>query len=222
MRAYFSLSASWFVVAGLLAFGGCGKSGTDPAQTAASIPAADGQTSNGNKAPVPKTPPEVVLDTSLGPITIRLNAEKSPKTVENFLAYVKSRFYDGTLFHQVYKNQGIIGGAYTEGMVAKPANIPILNEAHNGLKNQKYTVAMLREADNSDSATRVFFINADDNPSFEFTARTPEGYGYCVFGQVVQGMEVVDRIAAVEVHDIENIPCTPVQRVVINSAKQIK
>ena len=85
----------------------------------------------------------MVLDTTKGSITIRLNAEKSPKTVENFLAYVKSHFYDGTLFHQVFKNQGIVGGAYTEGMTAKPTGIPILNEAHNGLKNTKYTVAML-------------------------------------------------------------------------------
>ena len=81
---------------------------------------------------------------------------------------------------------------------------------------------MLRDADNADSAANVFFINAVDNPSFDFTARTPEGYGYCVFGQVVQGMDVVDRIAAVEVHDLENLPRTPVQPVVVKSVRKIK
>lgn len=220
MRVYFSLCAGLFAVAALLTFGGCGKSGTDAAQPAASIPGTGSQLKE--KAPAPQAPPEVVLDTSLGSITIRLNAEKSPKTVENFLAYVKAHYYEGTIFHQVYKNQGIIGGAYTEEMAAKPVGVPILNEAHNGLKNERYTVAMLREPDNSDSATSVFFINAVDNPSFDYTARTPEGYGYCVFGQVVQGMDIVDRIAAVEVRDTENITCTPVTPVVITSVKKIK
>ncbi|MCC6126775.1 MAG: peptidylprolyl isomerase [Pirellulales bacterium] len=221
MRAYYSPIAGLFAVAILLTFGGCGKSGTDGAPTPASIPGKDNQTSP-DKVPAPQTPPEVVLDTSMGSITIRLNAEKSPKTVENFLAYVKSRFYDGTIFHQVYKNQGIIGGAYTEEMTAKPVGVPIRNEAHNRLKNERYTVAMLREPDNCDSATSAFFINAADNPAFDHTARTPEGYGYCVFGEVVQGKEIVDRIANVEVHDLENTPCTPVTPVVIKSAKKIK
>ncbi len=221
MRVFFSVFFGLFAFSMLLAAGGCGKSGTDAAQTPASIPGTGNQSAK-EKAPAPPPPPEVTLDTTLGSITIRLNAEKSPKTVANFLAYVNKHFYDGTLFHQVYKNQGIIGGAYTEEMAAKPTDIPILNEAHNGLKNVKYSVAMLREPDDRDSATSVFFINAADNPSFDFTARTPEGYGYCVFGQVVQGMDVVDRIAAVDVHDVENIPCTPVERVVIKSARQIK
>ena len=104
-------------------------------------------------------------------------------------------------------------------MTTKPTGVPILNEAHNGLKNEKYTVAMLREPDNSDSATSVFFINAVANPSFDFTERTAEGYGYCVFGQIVRGMEVVDQIAAVEVQDAKDIPCMPVQPVVIKSVK---
>jgi cyclophilin family peptidyl-prolyl cis-trans isomerase len=221
MRAFFSLVAGLIVVSILMTCGGCGKSGSEGGQTAASIPGKESQSSQ-VKAPAPQTPPEVVLDTTMGSITIRLNSEKSPKTVENFLAYVKSRFYDGTIFHQVYKNQGIIGGAYTEEMAAKPVGVPIRNEAHNGLKNVRYTVAMLREPDNSDSATSSFFINAADNPSFDYTARTPEGYGYCVFGEVVQGKEVVDRIAALEVHDLENIPCTPVTPVAIKSAKKIK
>jgi cyclophilin family peptidyl-prolyl cis-trans isomerase len=221
MRACFSLSAVLFAVVGSLTFGGCGKTGTDSNSTPAAISGTGNQNSQ-EKTPVPQTPPEVVLETSKGSITIRLNSEKSPKTVENFLAYVNSRFYDGTIIHQVYKNQGIIGGAYTDQRIAKPAGIPIRNEAANGLKNERYTVAMLREPDNIDSATSVFFINAVNNPAFDHTARTPEGYGYCVFGQVIQGMDVVDQIAAVEVHDLEDIPSTPVQPVVITTAKKVK
>jgi cyclophilin family peptidyl-prolyl cis-trans isomerase len=220
MRVSFSHCAGLFAIAVLFSFGGCGKTAQDSTPPA-SIPAQTGQTAN-EKPPAPQVPAEVVLETTKGPITIRLDAEKSPRTVANFLKYVKQHFYDGTLFHQVYKNQGVIGGAYAENMTAKPTGVPILNEAHNLVKNTKYTIAMLREPDESDSATSVFFINAADNPSFDFRERSAEGYGYCVFGQVVQGMEVVDQIAAVEVHDVENVPCTPVEPVVVTSAKQVK
>jgi peptidyl-prolyl cis-trans isomerase B (cyclophilin B) len=208
-------------IVALLTSGGCGKTGTEASQSSASIPSSDNQSAAG-KASTPQVPPEVVLETNMGSITIRLDSEKSPKTVENFLAYVNSHFYDGTIFHQVYKNQGIIGGVYAADMTAKPVGIPIRNEAHNGVKNVRYTVAMLRDPDDCDSATSAFFINAADNPSFDYTARTPEGYGYCVFGQVVKGMDVIDKIALVEVEDLENIPCTPKQKVVVTSAKKIK
>jgi cyclophilin family peptidyl-prolyl cis-trans isomerase len=217
MRKHFS-TASLFAVAILLAFGGCNKAGSNAGQTSASIPGKEGQAST-DKTLAQQPPVEVVLETTMGTMTIQLYPDKSPKTVANFLDYVKSQFYNGTLFHQVYKNQGIIGGAYTIGMAAKPANAPIVNEADNGLKNDKYTVSMTRDPDNSNSATSVFFINADSNSSFDFKDRTPQGFGYCVFGKVTQGMDVVDRIAAVEVEDIENIQCTPVNPVIIKSAK---
>lgn len=218
MRKHFSTTTSWLAIAVLLAFGGCNKAGSDASQTTASISGKDGQASTAN-LPTPPAVCEVVLETTMGPITLQLYGDKSPRTVANFLNYVKSHFYDGTLFHQVYKNQGIIGGAYTTGMVAKPVGPPVMSEADNKVKNEKYTVAMLRDPDNINSATSCFFINAIDNPSFDFTARTPEGCGYCVFGKVIQGMDVVERIAAVEVEDIENIPCTPVTPVIIKSAK---
>jgi cyclophilin family peptidyl-prolyl cis-trans isomerase len=214
--------AAFISIIAIFSFAGCSKTAQDATPSAASISSGNGQAA-GEKAPPQNVPPEVVLDTTIGPVTIRLDAEKAPRTVENFLKHVKSRFYDGTLFHQVYKNQGIIGGAYTDNMTVKqPMAVPILNEAHNGVKNTKYTIAMLRDPDNSDTATSVFFINANDNPAFDFRERTAEGYGYCVFGQVVQGQEVVDHIAAVEVHDTEDVPCTPVEKVVVKSAKQIK
>lgn len=224
MRVSQSHLAAFVSVIAAFWFAGCGKTAQDATQPTASISSENGQ-ATGEKAPPQKVPPEVVLDTTIGSITIRLDAEKAPRTVDNFLKHVKSRFYDGTLFHQVYKNQGIIGGAYTDAMAVKqPMAVPILNEAHNGVKNTKYTIAMLRDPDNSDSATSVFFINANDNPAFDFRERTAEGYGYCVFGQVVQGQgtEVVDRIAAVEVRDTDDVPCTPVEKVVVKSAKQIK
>jgi cyclophilin family peptidyl-prolyl cis-trans isomerase len=223
MRVYFSTSVCLFAMAVLLAFGGCGKSGTEASNTTASIPGTEQSTDgNANKPSVPQTPHEVVLDTNKGSITISLNAEKSPKTVANFLTYVKDHFYDGTIFHQVYKNQAVFGGGYTEDMTAKPTRIPIYNEARNGLKNERYTVAMLREPDDSESATSVFFINVVDNPSLDYTASTHEKFGYCVFGQIIQGKEIVDQIASVDVQDTENIPCMPKQNVVIKSAKQIK
>jgi cyclophilin family peptidyl-prolyl cis-trans isomerase len=209
-------------VLALFSFGGCSKTAQDATPPPTSISSENGQATT-EKAPPQNVPPEVVLDTTMGPIILRLDAEKAPRTVANYLNYIKSHFYDGTLFHQVYKNQGIIGGAYAENMSVKPpVGVPILNEAHNQVKNTKYTIAMLRDPDNSDSATSVFVINTNDNPTCDFRERSAEGYGYCVFGQVVQGKEVVDQIAAVEVHDVEDMPCTPVEKVVVKSAKQIK
>jgi cyclophilin family peptidyl-prolyl cis-trans isomerase len=222
MRVSYCHLAAFVSIIALLSVGGCSKTAQDATPSAAAISAENGQAAN-DKVPPQRVPPEVVLDTTKGPITVRLDAEKAPRTVENFLKYIKSRFYDGTLVHQVYKTQGIIGGAYAENMTVKtPIGVPILNEAHNGVKNTKYTIAMLRDPDNSDTATSVFVINTNDNPACDFRERSAEGYGYCVFGQVVQGKEIVDQIAAVEVHDIDEVPCTPVEKVVVKSAKQIK
>jgi cyclophilin family peptidyl-prolyl cis-trans isomerase len=221
MRVNLSFGASLLAIVVMSTFGGCNKSGTDATQSGASKSEQSGQSAN-EKGAAARVPPEVVLETSMGPITIRLNDEKSPKTVENFLAYVTSKFYDRTIFHQVYKNQGIVGGAYSADMTVKTPGVPIRNEADNGLKNLRYSVVMLRDQDSIDSATSVFSINVVDNPALDYTDRTPEGYGFCVFGQVVQGMEVVDKIAAVEVQDINNLPCAPKEKVEIISAKKIK
>ena len=140
--------------------------------------------------------PVVELSTSLGPIRIELYPDKAPKTVANFLQYVQDRFYDGTIFHRVIPGFMIQGGGFTPDMEQKKTRDPIPNEAQNGLKNRVGTVAMARTP-NPHSATSQFFINVADNAFLDFTGPTQQGWGYCVFGRVVEGMEVVDKIKAV-------------------------
>ncbi|MBS0507815.1 MAG: peptidyl-prolyl cis-trans isomerase [Proteobacteria bacterium] len=163
--------------------------------------------------------PKVKLATSMGDIVLQLDAAKAPKTVENFLAYVADKHYDGTVFHRVINGFMIQGGGFTADMVQKPTKAPIALEAANGLKNDKYTVAMARTA-NPNSATAQFFINVQDNAMLN--APNPDGHGYAVFGKVIQGMDVVDKIKAVATGNRgphQNVPTTPV---VINSATLVK
>lgn len=136
---------------------------------------------------------KVQLTTSLGPITIELNAEKAPKTVENFIAYVESGHYDGTIFHRVIEDFMVQGGGMDKEMNSKSTNASIQNEANNGLKNEYGTIAMARTAD-PHSASAQFFINTSDNGFLDFTSETQDGWGYCVFGEVVEGIEVVTNI----------------------------
>ncbi|MAJ90873.1 MAG: cyclophilin [Legionellales bacterium] len=136
---------------------------------------------------------KVEMTTSLGSITIELNQEKAPKTVENFLNYVESGFYEGTIFHRVIAGFMIQGGGMDKDMGTKPTNPAIKNEANNGLSNLDGTIAMARTA-NPDSATAQFFINTEDNRGLDFQSETEQGWGYCVFGKVVDGMEVVSSI----------------------------
>jgi len=136
---------------------------------------------------------KAVIATSLGQITIELNQEKAPKTVENFLAYVKSGFYDGTIFHRVIEGFMIQGGGMDKEMKTKPTNPSIENEANNGLSNLYGTIAMARIS-NPHSATAQFFINTEDNRGLDFQSETEQGWGYCVFGEVTDGIEVVSAI----------------------------
>jgi cyclophilin family peptidyl-prolyl cis-trans isomerase len=138
--------------------------------------------------------PKVLLKTSKGNITLELFPAKAPVTVKNFLSYVNDKFYNGTIFHRVIKGFMIQGGGLTEDMHQKAARPPIKNEAANGLKNVRGAVAMARSAV-VDSATCQFFINLVDNPNLDHRDNTEEGFGYCVFGRVVAGMDVVDAIA---------------------------
>ena len=135
---------------------------------------------------------KVKLETSAGTIVIQLDAARAPKTVDNFVQYVKAGHYDGTIFHRVIPNFMIQGGGFEPGMRQKPTNAPIRNEAGNGLKNDRYTVAMARTSA-PHSASAQFFINVVDNPFLD-AANARDGFGYAVFGQVVSGMDVVDRI----------------------------
>ena len=138
----------------------------------------------------------VRLHTSFGQITIALDAEKAPKTVANFLEYVKNGHYDGTIFHRVIEGFMIQGGGFAPGMKQKPTGATVQNEANNGLRNDKYTIAMARTSE-PHSASAQFFINVADNAFLNHSAPTPQGWGYCVFGRVTEGMDVVDKIKAV-------------------------
>jgi peptidyl-prolyl cis-trans isomerase B (cyclophilin B) len=140
--------------------------------------------------------PHVKLHTNKGDMLIELDADKAPKTVENFLAYVKEGFYDGTIFHRVINNFMIQGGGFEPGMKQKGAQAPVVNEADNGLVNDRYTVAMARTSD-PHSATAQFFINVADNGFLNHTAPSAQGWGYAVFGKVVKGQDIIDAIKAV-------------------------
>lgn len=136
------------------------------------------------------------MQTNHGAIVIELDAQKAPKTVANFIAYAKAGFYDGTIFHRVISGFMIQGGGFGPGMKQKPTQGPVENEAVNGLRNNRGTLAMARTND-PHSATAQFFINLTDNDFLNFTSPTPRGWGYCVFGRVVEGMDVVDKIKGV-------------------------
>jgi len=138
----------------------------------------------------------VTLHTNFGEIKIALNAEKAPQTVENFLKYANSGFYDGTIFHRVIDGFMVQGGGFLPGMEQKSVQDPIQNEANNGLSNKKGTLAMARTPD-PHSATAQFFINVNDNNFLDFSSETSQGWGYCVFAEVVEGMDVVETIKAV-------------------------
>ena len=141
-------------------------------------------------------PPRVELQTNWGTIVLALESEKSPQTVANFLAYVREGFYDGTVFHRVIDGFMIQGGGYTPQWTQKQTKAPIKNEASNGLKNTRGSLAMARTGD-PHSATAQFFVNVVDNPFLDYREPTVSGWGYTVFGHVIQGMDVVDRIKAV-------------------------
>lgn len=163
--------------------------------------------------------PKVKLATSMGDIVVQLDAAKAPKSVENFLAYVKDKAYDGTIFHRVIDGFMIQGGGFTADMAQKPTKAPIPLEASNGLKNDAYTIAMARTG-NPNSATSQFFINVKDNAMLN--APSPDGHGYAVFGKVVEGKDVVDKIKGVATSNKgphQNVPNTPVT---INSATLVK
>ena len=166
-----------------------------------------------------QTAPKVKLATSLGDIVVQLDPAKAPKTVENFLSYVKDKHYDGTIFHRVIDGFMVQGGGFTADMVQKPTKAPIPLEAGNGLKNDTYTIAMARTG-NPNSATAQFFINVKDNAMLN--APQPDGHGYAVFGKVVKGTDVVDKIKAVATGNKgghQNVPTTPIT---ITSATLVK
>ena len=162
-------------------------------------------------------PPVVELDTNMGAIVIELNEEKAPKTVENFLNYVKSGHYDGTIFHRIIDGFIIQGGGMDAEMNEKATNAPVENEADNGLKNDKGTIAMARTQD-PHSATSQFFINVKDNDFLNHSGKNMQGWGYTVFGKVTSGMDVIDKMRGVPTGRFGMHADVPNEPVVINSA----
>jgi peptidyl-prolyl cis-trans isomerase A (cyclophilin A) len=163
--------------------------------------------------------PQVSLKTTMGEIVLELDQEKAPKTVANFMQYVKSGHYKGTVFHRVIDGFMIQGGGMDAKLVTKKTRPPVKNEANNGLLNVPYSVAMARTAD-PDSATSQFFINVAQNTPLDYPGR--DGYGYTVFGKVIKGQEVVDKIKGVVVDDVRGQQNVPVVPVVIQSASVVK
>ena len=158
----------------------------------------------------------VMMTTTVGPITIELDADSAPKTVENFLSYVAGGFYDGTIFHRVIDNFMIQGGGFTADMEQKSTQAPIENEANNGLKNQRGTIAMARTQD-PHSATAQFFINVQDNDILNHTGENMQGWGYAVFGKVTDGEDVLDKIRGVQTGSQAGHQDVPVEPIIIES-----
>ncbi len=161
--------------------------------------------------------PRVRFTTNHGDIVLQLDAQAAPKTVENFLGYVRDGFFDGTIFHRVIKNFMIQGGGFTSDMKQKATNAPITNEADNSLKNDVGTIAMARTSD-PHSASSQFFINTVNNDFLNHKGKTPQGWGYCVFGKVVEGMEAVKAIEAVATTNRGGHQDVPVEPVMIERA----
>jgi len=194
------------------------QTGTAPAKPAAKAPAkAAAPAKKAPEAPASeadKTASKVLIKTNLGEMTVELYPDKAPKTVENFLAYVNAKFYDGTVFHRVIDNFMIQGGGFTPDLRQKATRPAIANEAKNGLSNSRGTLAMARTGD-PNSATAQFFINVVDNPRLDFTSEANGStWGYCVFGKVISGLDVVDKIKAVPTGAQgpfkSDVPTTPV------------
>ncbi|MGZ5032419.1 MAG: peptidylprolyl isomerase [Usitatibacter sp.] len=161
---------------------------------------------------------KVKLTTSMGPIVIQLDKDKAPVSVDNFVKYVESGHYSGTIFHRVIDGFMVQGGGFTKDMKQKPTNPPIKNEGANGLKNDNYTVAMARTGVR-DSATSQFFINVKDNDFLNYSGESPQGWGYAVFGKVIEGKEVVDKIKKVATGTAGGMQNVPNEPVVIEKAE---
>jgi peptidyl-prolyl cis-trans isomerase B (cyclophilin B) len=165
--------------------------------------------------------PMIRLQTNFGPITLELDAKAAPATVANFVQYVRDGHYNGTIFHRVIDGFMIQGGGFTPDMEQKPNRAPIRNEADNGLKNVAYSIAMARTPD-PDSATSQFFINVADNDFLNFREPSAKGYGYCVFGHVVEGKDSVDRIRKVRTGTRAGYQDVPVENVIIETAEIVE
>jgi peptidyl-prolyl cis-trans isomerase B (cyclophilin B) len=164
--------------------------------------------------------PVVLIDTSMGPIKVELYEDKAPNTVKNFLSYVDKKHYDDKIFHRVISNFMIQGGGFDKDLNESKTDAPIKNESANGLKNERGTIAMARTSD-PDSATAQFYINVQDNAGLD-KARARDGVGYCVFGRVIDGMNVVDKIKEVQTGTKKGMRDVPAETVLIKSVKRVE
>jgi cyclophilin family peptidyl-prolyl cis-trans isomerase/predicted small lipoprotein YifL len=214
---------------GLASLAGCGQAEPGNVPTAAANSPETSVYSPGKTSPdsmsVKKFDskyPEVVLETTLGPITLRLDAEKAPLTVGNFLNYVERGHYNGTIVHEVHKNFIALLGGYTENLKERTGDFPIRNEAANGLENKRYSVAMARLPQSIDSATTHFFINLHDNKSLNHSGKDADKFGFCVFGEVIAGREIVDQLNSVSTTAKQDFPALPATTIAVQNVKRIK
>jgi cyclophilin family peptidyl-prolyl cis-trans isomerase len=215
------IATGWLKLAVLMALAGCNRGGDTQSPNAALPTGGDGPALA--KPTSDPLHPVVAIETSRGTFKVRLDAEKARQTVDNFLGYVQRGQYDQTIVHQVFKGQGFVGGGYGTDLIEKPSRTQIRNEADNGLRNRRGTIAMARLPDAIDSATRQFFVNVTDNPTLDFRDRSADGFGYCVFGEVIEdGLKVIEEIGNVPVRDTKEFERTPEQMIVVRSIKQVR
>lgn len=222
----------WCLIAVALTVAGCGKSAendaaTAPASSAPTAAVASADKSNNTTVaastqPVEEGDPIVVMHTSLGSIYVRLYQRQAPRTVANFLDYARTNHYSGTVFHQVEPGYVAICGAFDEQLKAKPVRYPVVNEAQNGLKNIRGSLAMARDPGDANSATSMFFINLADNPKLDHQGASPEQYGFCVFGQVIDGLDVLDQLSAAKTGKVDGFTSMPTPRIVLNTIKGMR
>jgi len=223
---HYSLTCAIAACAALLlaASPGCSKKSATPA-AGSDATASNDASSPGASAPQKRDleHPVVRIETTAGPIVAKLDAVRTPGTVRNFITYVDDKFYDDTLVHFVDPGKMIVAGGYAADGSPKPPRTQIRNEAHKGVKNVRGTIAMARDRSSIDSATSQFFINLADAPQRDYTGDTPEAYGYCVFGEVTEGLDVADRIAKAPTADRGgDLAQTPDPPVVIKSIRVVQ
>ncbi|NLE40152.1 MAG: peptidyl-prolyl cis-trans isomerase [Pirellulaceae bacterium] len=218
-----------FLLVFVAALAGCGRGGNDaPLESRqASVGDSDATKSDDAARDGRRAISKVGIETSMGTIVVEFNSQEAPLTVNNFLQYVDEGFYDGTIFHEIHEGSAVIAGTHTKDLEKKMSRVSVRNEAHNGLKNVRGAVAMARDPGMIDSATSGFFINLTDNPHLDHQDDTPEGYGYCVFGKVVEGMDVAERVGKVKTHDTQDkagkpLDRSPVEPVVIRSIRVMR
>ncbi len=228
MRAFCSGAVACFAAVAM-GIAGCGASSNGEGDSAGADPATasiNGSASSNSAADKKQEPesvqPTVVIDTSLGEITVELDNEKAPLTVAHFLYYAERGFFDQTVFHQAIDGEVVLGGGYTADLAPKEARVSVRSEADKGLKNNRHTIALVRRPDDPHSATSMFYFNLADNPHLDHAGDSPEKYGYCAFGRVVDGHDVVDKIGSVPVEDTAEFPMKPVKTVLINSVRRVR